>query len=394
MIAAVMLHNELEPENRYTSASTSEPGIVTPEPMISAEFSEENSKPEADTAGTSTPLPDSPQRIVASRCNCYAHPHRFERQCFVANKLLQKAGHALLHWTACYIDDCIVHMDGKDGASYWPKKPQPQQYPAWDDRNNYHFRQSFQDCIDNYCLSHMESKVNKLGFQPPLDFEEIQEQRDIEKDKLLNPKKYDPEYELVLDSKATEEEGGPVLTYAKKIDCSREIQTISATRYGQHFVKKILINGVTANIMIDSEATGNFITPQFIARAKISTQQKLTPVQINTIDGKPFDEGTLGEETTPVPMNFEHHLEMIQFDTAKIARYDAILGMPWLEEHNPNIDWATQDIDFPRCRCNWDPRGKVALPAPYYYREVWEEQLEQGNSPSENATTSTSPTKN
>ena len=84
-------------------------------------------------------------------------------------------------------------------------------------------------------------------------------------------------------------------------------------------------------------------------------------------------------------MNFKHHLEMIQFDVVKMVRYKVILGIPWLEKHNPDIDWVVQDIDFPRCRCDWDPKGKAALPAPYYFRQVWENQLEQGTRLGENA---------
>ena len=55
----------------------------------------------------------------------------------------------------------------------------------------------------------------------------------------------------------------------------------------------------------------------------------------------------LGKEATAVQMNLEHHLEMIQFNIAKMARHDAILGIPWLEKYNPKIDWGIQDIDFP-----------------------------------------------
>ena len=103
---------------------------------------------------------------------------------------------------------------------------------------------------------------------------------------------------------------------------------------------------MTVNVIIDSKVTGNFITPQFVKKAKIPTQEKKNLVQINTIDGKPFNGGMLGEETIAIPMNFEHHLEMVQFDVVKMVRYEAILGIPWLEKHNPDIDWVVQDMTF------------------------------------------------
>ena len=31
--------------------------------------------------------------------------------------------HRLLHWTGCYDDDCHIHLSGKEGSNYFPKKP-------------------------------------------------------------------------------------------------------------------------------------------------------------------------------------------------------------------------------------------------------------------------------
>jgi len=80
-------------------------------------------------------------------------------------------------------------------------------------------------------------------------------------------------------------------------------------------------------------------------------------------------------------MNFKHHLEMIQFDVVKMVRYKVILGIPWLEKHNPDIDWVVQDMTF----LDADVIGQAALLAPYYFRQVWENQLEQGTRLGENA---------
>lgn len=31
--------------------------------------------------------------------------------------------HDTLSWTACYDDNCFVHMSSRDGAGWWPQKP-------------------------------------------------------------------------------------------------------------------------------------------------------------------------------------------------------------------------------------------------------------------------------
>jgi len=32
-----------------------------------------------------------------------------------------------MHWSACYDDDCDVHMGDKEGSGWWPKQPRRQQ---------------------------------------------------------------------------------------------------------------------------------------------------------------------------------------------------------------------------------------------------------------------------
>ena len=38
--------------------------------------------------------------------------------------------------------------------------------------------------------------------------------------------------------------------------------------------------------------------------------------------------------------------DQMQFNILPLHRYDAILGAPWLQEHNPIIDWKKGEVRF------------------------------------------------
>jgi len=54
---------------------------------------------------------------------------------------------------------------------------------------------------------------------------------------------------------------------------------------------------------------------------------------------------------TKVPMDISSHRELATFQVANLQNYEVILGMPWLREHNPTIDWNDKRITFNSERC-------------------------------------------
>ena len=62
----------------------------------------------------------------------------------------------------------------------------------------------------------------------------------------------------------------------------------------------------------------------------------------------------------PLPLAFQGHHEEIVLDIVPMARHDVVLGTPWLEKHNPSIDWVQKVLRFERCRCVTDinPRSR------------------------------------
>ena len=59
-------------------------------------------------------------------------------------------------------------------------------------------------------------------------------------------------------------------------------------------------------------------------------------------------------------MKIDNHEEQLAFDIVQLGRHEIILGKPWLQRHNPTIDWQRDQISMDQCRCSrkQHPGGK------------------------------------
>ena len=46
---------------------------------------------------------------------------------------------------------------------------------------------------------------------------------------------------------------------------------------------------------------------------------------------------------------YKDHVERIRMDVCNLERIDIILGIPWLQVHNPEINWETREVKITRC---------------------------------------------
>ena len=98
--------------------------------------------------------------------------------------------------------------------------------------------------------------------------------------------------------------------------------------------------------MIDSGATGNFISARCLKECKIKKRQKQEPYFLGGFQGA---KGEVDQETIPVQMSLGAHYEWIVFDHIDIREHYLVLGLPWLQAHNPDVDWRTKKLQFTRC---------------------------------------------
>src|SRR5438270_12057712 len=100
--------------------------------------------------------------------------------------------------------------------------------------------------------------------------------------------------------------------------------TISGTDYDNLLKVSISVNGHSTTAMIDSGASGNFMTPKYAKRHKLQTQTKKHPYELRVVDGMLILQynGEVNQETHPLTTRIHYHEEAHQLDIANLASYD------------------------------------------------------------------------
>jgi len=144
-----------------------------------------------------------------------------------------------------------------------------------------------------------------------------------------------------------------------------------------HIMVKVQLQGdresVTINAMIDSGATEDFIDREVCNKHGIKIIKAKNPREIYLADGKSSAMGPV-THMTKVPMDISSHRELATFQVANPQNQMVILGMPWLREHNPTINWNDKRITF-----NSEPCTTWCLKSPPVAYAVPEEKALEEN---------------
>jgi len=90
------------------------------------------------------------------------------------------------------------------------------------------------------------------------------------------------------------------------------------------------------------------MTPQFAQRSEVALRKKQQPFPLQAIDGKPvtYNQGVVAEETEEIPLRIGRYRGKVQYDITEAPGSDVVLGLPWLKEANPYINWKEETIWF------------------------------------------------
>jgi len=69
---------------------------------------------------------------------------------------------------------------------------------------------------------------------------------------------------------------------------------------------------------------------------------------VYNVDGTPNEQGVI-HDIVDVVMRSCDHTEQAQFAVTGLGKSQMILGLSWLWEHNPKIDWATSEVKMSHC---------------------------------------------
>ena len=94
---------------------------------------------------------------------------------------------------------------------------------------------------------------------------------------------------------------------------------------------------IAVKALLDSGTTGMFMDWKMVARHRFRLQKLERPIVVKNIDGT---NNSIGAITHQVEVNiyYKGHVERMKMDVCDLGRTDVILGIPWLQAYNLEIN--------------------------------------------------------
>ena len=89
--------------------------------------------------------------------------------------------------------------------------------------------------------------------------------------------------------------------------------------------------------LLNSGATEMFMDKKIAARHGFRLQKLERPVTIRNVDGTNNSGGAITHQVE-VNVYYKNYVKRIRMDICDLGRTDVILGIPWLQAHNPEIN--------------------------------------------------------
>jgi hypothetical protein len=113
-------------------------------------------------------------------------------------------------------------------------------------------------------------------------------------------------------------------------------------------------------VLVDCRATGLFIDREYVKSNQLLTKKLSQVIPVFNVDGTPNEAGCISEVVELI-ICYKKHSERTLFAVTGLGRQNLILGITWLREHNPEIDWRTSKVEMTCClsRCCIGCRDEV-----------------------------------
>jgi Retroviral aspartyl protease len=100
--------------------------------------------------------------------------------------------------------------------------------------------------------------------------------------------------------------------------------------------------------LLNCGATDKFVHSDFMKHNCIATRLLSRPIPIYNMDGTLNEAGSI-TEVVEMMLQYCDHSEKTIFAVTGLGKQDVILGLTWLCQHNPEVDWKLGEVKMSRC---------------------------------------------
>ena len=105
------------------------------------------------------------------------------------------------------------------------------------------------------------------------------------------------------------------------------------------------VNKYGAVMMVDSGSTGDFISEVYVKQHKLPVKSYHDSKTVWLADGTQH----VVREYTTCRISIGGLTESLELAIIPLVGYDVVLGVPWLQRHNPDINWTSYTISVNSC---------------------------------------------
>ncbi|CEL57200.1 Retrotransposable element Tf2 155 kDa protein type 2 OS=Schizosaccharomyces pombe (strain 972 / ATCC 24843) GN=Tf2-7 PE=4 SV=1 [Rhizoctonia solani AG-1 IB] len=105
-------------------------------------------------------------------------------------------------------------------------------------------------------------------------------------------------------------------------------------------------NQAAITTLIDSGASSNFISPSTVEKLRLPTITLKLPRTVTMLDGSTPKTGKIWKKVA-LEFSYDNCTMKHEFLVSPIGHHSAILGIKWLEQEQPKIDWPSRQLSFP-----------------------------------------------
>jgi len=105
--------------------------------------------------------------------------------------------------------------------------------------------------------------------------------------------------------------------------------------------------GITVKKLLDSGATGMFMDREMARRHSFKITKLERPLKVKNVDRTENSRENIMHQVE-VNVFYKNHVEKIRMDVCNLGKTEVILGIPWLQVHNLEINWETGEVKMTR----------------------------------------------